>query len=97
MLFVDVHPELAAARLAGRRSRHSRTQRLEPAARIDELRRGQAVLDQLLVSCPLRVSRLPGSASVEELADLAYAAVLRLARDDDPSRSPDLPRSPDLR
>lgn len=84
-LVLDVHPELAADRLAERRSRHSRTQRLELAARIDELRRGQAILDEILVSCPLRISRLDGSTSVEELADLACAAVLRLACDNETS------------
>lgn len=89
-LFLDVPPELAADRLAERRSRHSRTQRLDAAARLDELRRGQAILDEILVSCPLRVSRLQGSASVAKLADLAYAAVLRLARGDAPLCGPDL-------
>ena len=79
VLFVDVHPELAASRLAARLSKHSRTQRLNPAARIHELRRGQAVLDEVLTSCPLRVVHLTTAGEeVEDVAEQAYQAVLSL-------------------
>lgn len=58
VVLVDVPLETAAARLARRRSRHSRTQRLPPEARLAELRHGHALLEDLLAHCPLPVIRV---------------------------------------
>jgi thymidylate kinase len=47
LVVVRVEPDVALARLAARRSRHSRTQLLDEAERRAELRRGAALLDEL--------------------------------------------------
>jgi thymidylate kinase len=48
LVVVRVPPEVALARLARRRSRHSRTQRLAAAGRLPELERGGRLLDRLV-------------------------------------------------
>lgn len=76
VLFLDVHPDLAARRLAARESRHSRIQQVPAAELLGELRRGQAILDDVLLSCPLRVARITSAGQpAEQLADAAAAAV----------------------
>jgi thymidylate kinase len=90
VLHLDVRPERAAHRLAARASGHSRTQRLRPDDRLDELRSGRLLMDEILEACPMDVVRLPAAEPVEALADLACAAVLRLTPVVLPPRSPDL-------
>jgi thymidylate kinase len=58
VLHVDVPVPTAAARLAGRDSRHSRTQQLGPDARAAELAHGHELLLRLLEDCPVPVLRL---------------------------------------
>lgn len=58
VLLVDVPVETAAARLARRASRHSRTQLLPPDARREELARGRDLLERLLAACPVPVLRV---------------------------------------
>ena len=60
VVLVDVPLETASARLARRRSRHSRTQLLDPAARRAELARGRDLLEELVAHCPLPVVRVAG-------------------------------------
>lgn len=60
VLLVDVPVETASARLARRRSQHSRTQLLAADARRAELRLGQDLLEDLLARCPLPVIRVGG-------------------------------------
>lgn len=85
VLHLDVPPELAAHRLASRASQHSRVQRVAPRRRVAELRRGQALLDEILKVCPVRVHHLPSyGETAEELADSAAATVHALVRDPDP-------------
>lgn len=47
LVVVRVDPDVALARLAARRSRHSRTQLLDETLRLTELRRGATLLDEL--------------------------------------------------
>jgi thymidylate kinase len=80
VLFVDVRPEVAADRLTQRASRHSRLQRIPSEQLLGELRRGQAILDDLMLTCPWRVTRIPSAdESVESLAVRASAVVHALA------------------
>ncbi len=58
VVLVDVSPEVAADRLAGRSSRHSRTQLLASPERLAELRHGGALLDSVVDHCPVRVVRI---------------------------------------
>lgn len=58
VLHVDVPVPTASARLAGRSSMHSRTQRLGPDARAAELAHGQELLLRLLEDCPVPVLRV---------------------------------------
>ena len=82
VLHLDVPPDLAAYRLASRSSQHSRVQRVAPRRRVAELRRGQALLDEILQPCPVRVHHLPSyGETAEELADSAASAVHALVRD----------------
>lgn len=84
LVVVDVPPEVALARLERRRSRHSRTQRLDRSERLAELQRGAALLDRLAAWWPGRpgtdpeVVRLDGTAGdgadLDRLADRIGAA-----------------------
>ncbi len=60
VVLVDVPLATASARLARRRSRHSRTQLLDPKARRAELVRGRDLLEDLVAHCPLPVVRVAG-------------------------------------
>lgn len=79
VLHLDVPPDLAAHRLDSRPSQHSRVQRVAPRRRVAELRRGQALLDEILQACPLRVHHLPSyGETAEELAESARLALAPL-------------------
>jgi energy-coupling factor transporter ATP-binding protein EcfA2 len=74
VLVVDVPVRMAADRLAGRSSMHSRTQLLPAEQRLTELRRGGALLDLLLRVVPTSVHRLcvlPGLSPAELAAEAA--------------------------
>jgi thymidylate kinase len=76
VLHLDVPPDLAAYRLATRASQHSRVQRVAPKRRVAELRRGQALLDEILQACPVRVHHLPSyGETADELAESARTAL----------------------
>ncbi len=76
VLYVDARPELAAERLTRRASRHSRLQRGHVDDLIGELRRGQALFDDLLWTSPMPVVRMSAAgASVETLVDQAVATL----------------------
>lgn len=65
---LDVPAEVVEARLAGRTSRHSRTQQLPPDLLRAELEHGRRLLEQLLLAAPVPVVRLPwrpGTAAVD--------------------------------
>ncbi len=79
VLHLDVPVDLAAHRLSSRRSQHSRVQRVAPRRRVAELRRGQALLDEILRACPVRVHHLPSYGETpEELAESARLALTPL-------------------
>lgn len=82
LVVVRTPVDVAAARLAGRRSRHSRTQQLPAAALLAELERGEELLDLLLAWWAERRPRLEvdGSSGVD-VADVqrVVAQVLALA------------------
>ena len=86
VLHVDVPVETASARLARRRSRHSRTQLLAPDARLEELRLGQHLLEDLVARCPLPILRVESddNRTKEETALDAARRLLDLV----PGRSP---------
>ena len=76
VVLVDISPELAADRLAGRSSRHSRTQLLESPERLTELRHGGALLDSVVEHCPVRVVRIDAEGrSGEWLVEAVHRAV----------------------
>lgn len=58
VLLLDVDPELAAARLGARPSRHSRSQTIAADLRLAELVRGDRLLRRLAATCPLPVHRV---------------------------------------
>jgi hypothetical protein len=77
VLLVDVPVETAATRLEGRRSAHSRTQRLAPAERRAELTQGRGLLEQLLAGCPVPVLRVEsGDDRTREQTALSAAGLL---------------------
>jgi thymidylate kinase len=90
VLHLDVRPERAAHRLAARASLHSRTQRLRPDDRLEELRSGRHLMEEILETCPIPVVSLTAAEPVETLAGLATAAVLRMTPHSVTPRSPDL-------
>jgi thymidylate kinase len=81
VVLVDVPLETASARLARRRSRHSRTQLLDADARRAELARGQALLEDLVGHCPLPVIRVAGEDArpARQLAEAVAPRLLELA------------------
>jgi len=77
VLLVDVPVETASARLARRRSQHSRTQLLAPDARRAELRMGRDLLEDLVAGCPVPVIRVVGDDDrTKEQAALSVAGRL---------------------
>jgi thymidylate kinase len=77
VLHVDVPLPTASARLAGRDSRHSRTQQLDPGARAAELAQGQELLLRLLDDCPVPVLRVSNDDS-RTIAEVARSVAPRL-------------------
>lgn len=75
LVVVRTTPAVAAARLAGRASRHSRTQRLPVEHRLAELVRGERLLDRLVewwastAGHPDSVLEVDGSGSANETPD----------------------------
>ena len=58
VVVLDLPATEAAARLRGRPSRHSRVQALGSDAMLDELVRGERLLDTLVAGCPVPVVRV---------------------------------------
>ncbi len=82
VLYLDARPDLAARRLSRRTSRHSRLQQGPATSLVGELRRGQAIFDQLLLTSPVRVARLTAGGSsldalVAQAAELLHQAHAR--------------------
>lgn len=89
VLFLDARPDLVAHRLSRRTSRHSRLQHGPVEHLVSELRRGQAIFDDLLVLSPVRVARLFADSSLDELVAQATQILLEVhARG--PERASDL-------
>ena len=79
VVLVDAPTGTVLDRLAARRSRHSRTQRLAPDQRLRELTLGRGLLDGLLEGLPGDVLTVRNDGSVP-LADLGRATALEVLR-----------------
>lgn len=81
VLLLDIDPALAADRLGGRASRHSRSQTIAPDLRLAELTRGDRLLQRLAAGCPLPVHRVVvQDEPVAELAERSLAGLLDQVR-----------------
>lgn len=76
IVLVDVAPAVAFERLAGRASRHSRTQLLADDEALTELRAGAALLEDVVARAPMRVVRVRGEGAASTTATQIVQAVL---------------------